>query len=89
MQPESDRGHHHHHHRHFPRELGRFINLEGGLYGLLQIVAITNHEIELQTGDDFVRLNREQVGELRAMLDRFLTDHCSDPPPSSGGGQSP
>ena len=57
----------------FPRKLGRFINLEGGLYGTLDMVAITADLLELQTGEDFIRLDREQATNLRDTLDKFLT----------------
>jgi hypothetical protein len=59
-------------HRAFPRKLGRFINLEGGLYGALDIVAITDDVLELQTGEDFVRFDREQATNLRDTIDKFL-----------------
>lgn len=58
--------------RRFPRKLGRFINLEGGLYGALDIVAITDDVLELQTGEDFIRLDREQATSLRDTIDKFL-----------------
>lgn len=59
-------------HQAFPRKLGRFINLEGGLYGSLDLVAITADVLELQTGEDFVRFDREQATNLRDTLDKFL-----------------
>lgn len=59
------------HHR-FPRKLGRFLNLEGGLYGTLDIVAITAEQLEFQTGEDFVRFDREQAANLRDTIDKFL-----------------
>jgi hypothetical protein len=59
-------------HQAFPRKLGRFINLEGGLYGTLDMVAITADLLELQTGEDFIRLDREQATNLRDTLDKFL-----------------
>jgi hypothetical protein len=36
----------HHHHHHYPRKLGRFINLEGGLYGQVELVAIDPFTLE-------------------------------------------
>jgi hypothetical protein len=57
----------------FPRKLGRFINLEGGLYGQLDMVAITADLLELQTGEDFVRFDRAQATNLRDTIDKFLT----------------
>ena len=60
----------------FPRRLGRFINLEGGLYGQLDLVAITATLLELQTGEDFVRFDRHQATNLRDTIDKFLAfDH--------------
>ena len=60
----------------FPRRLGRFINLEGGLYGTLDLVAITDELLELQTGEDFVRFDRAQAKNLRDTIDKFLAfDH--------------
>jgi hypothetical protein len=58
--------------RPFPRKLGRFINLEGGLYGTLDLVAITDELLELQTGEDFIRFDREQAKNLRDTIDKFL-----------------
>jgi hypothetical protein len=60
------------HHR-FPRKMGRFINLEGGLYGTLDLVAITADLLELQTGEDFIRFDRAQATNLRDTLDKFLS----------------
>jgi hypothetical protein len=59
-------------HHHFPRKMGRFINLEGGLYGTLDLVAITADLLELQTGEDFIRFDRDQATNLRDTLDKFL-----------------
>ena len=60
----------------FPRRLGRFINLEGGLYGTLDMVAITDKLLELQTGEDFIRFDRHQAKNLRDTIDKFLAfDH--------------
>jgi hypothetical protein len=56
----------------FPRRLGRFINLEGGLYGTLDMVAITDKLLELQTGEDFIRFDRHQAKNLRDTIDKFL-----------------
>jgi hypothetical protein len=56
----------------FPRKLGRFINLEGGLYGSLDMVAITADVLELQTGEDFIRFDRAQATNLRDTIDKFL-----------------
>jgi hypothetical protein len=56
----------------FPRRLGRFINLEGGLYGTLDLLALTSSLLELQTGEDFVRFDRVQAKNLRDTIDTFL-----------------
>jgi hypothetical protein len=64
----------------FPRRLGRFINLEGGLYGTLDMVAITDKLLELQTGEDFIRFDRHQAKNLRDTIDKFLAfDHHEHP----------
>jgi hypothetical protein len=63
---------HHPHKPKFPRRLGRFFNLEGGLYGSLELVAITCETLELLTGEDFVRFDRAQAKNLRDVIDRFL-----------------
>ena len=55
-----------------PGRLGRFINLEGGPYGQLDLVAITATLLELQTGEDFVRFDRHQATNLRDTIDKFL-----------------
>jgi hypothetical protein len=57
----------------FPRPLGRFTSLGGGLYGALDLVAITDDELELQTGEDFIRFNRAQATALRNLVDKFLS----------------
>jgi hypothetical protein len=59
-------------HRRFPRMLERFQNLEGGVYGTLDLVATTAEQLELQTGDDYVRFDRAQATQLRDAIDRFL-----------------
>jgi hypothetical protein len=60
-------------HRHrFPRKMGRFINLEGGLYGTLDLVAITDRLLEFQTGEDFIRFDRDQAANLRDTIEKFL-----------------
>jgi hypothetical protein len=72
-------------HARFPRKLGRFLNLEGGLYGSLDLVALTADQLELQTGEDFVRFDREQATNLRDAIDKFLAlDKAAD----DAGGES-
>jgi preprotein translocase subunit YajC len=62
-----------HHHPRFPRMLGRFINLEGGIYGSLELIAITDQALEVQWGDsDFLRFDRDQATNLRDTIDKFL-----------------
>jgi hypothetical protein len=73
-----------HHHR-FPRMLGRFLNLEGGLYGSLHLVALTRETLELQTGEDFVRFDRAQAKNLRDTIDKFLA--LEEPIHHEGGGE--
>ncbi len=60
------------HHRKFPREIARFLQLEGGQYGTVDLVALTAHILELQTGSDFVQFTREQAADLRDALQKFL-----------------
>jgi hypothetical protein len=68
-------------HKRFPRKMGRFINLEGGLYGTLDIVAITDKLLEMQTGEDFIRFDRDQATNLRDTIDKFLAfEHHHDEP---------
>jgi hypothetical protein len=59
-------------HSRFPRTLERFQNLDGGVYGTLDVLAITVEQLELQTGDDYVRFDRAQATLLRDTIDRFL-----------------
>ncbi len=61
-------------HPRYPRKLGRFINLEGGLYGSLDLVALSKDVLELQTGEDFVRFDHHQATNLRDSIDKFLAD---------------
>jgi hypothetical protein len=71
-------------HKRFPRKMGRFINLEGGLYGQLDLVAITATLLELQTGEDFIRFDRDQATNLRDTIDKFLAfeHHQGEPEPA-------
>jgi hypothetical protein len=61
-----------HHHRRFPRTVARFLQLEGGQYGTLDLVAITDDKLELQLGADFVQFTREQAEDLRDAVQKFL-----------------
>ena len=63
------------HPRKFPREIARFLHLEGGQYGTLDLLAMTAHTLELQTGADFVLFTREQATDLRDAVQKFL-DLC-------------
>jgi hypothetical protein len=56
----------------FPRPIARFLQLEGGYYGTLDLVAITRDRLELQLGADFVQFTREQAEDLRDAVQKFL-----------------
>jgi len=56
----------------FPKTLERFGGLAGGTYGWLDVVARSRERVELQTGEDFVQLDRAQAEALRAAIDAFL-----------------
>ena len=75
----------------FPRRLGRFINLEGGLYGQLDLVAITATLLELQTGEDFVQVRPAPGKNLRDTIDKFLAfehhEHHQPPRGARGGAR--
>jgi hypothetical protein len=73
-------------HNGFPLPLGRFTKLGGGMYGTLEVVALTPKKLEFQTGEDFIQFDREQVEKLRDELDRFLNLECGDEPHSDRHG---
>lgn len=56
----------------YPRPIARFVSLEGGLYGTLDLIAKRYDQLELQMGSDFVQFTREQAGDLREAVQRFL-----------------
>ena len=60
------------HPRKFPRTIARFLQLQGGQYGTLDLVAITDDSLELLLGADFVRFTREQAEDLRDAVQKFL-----------------
>ena len=59
-------------HRSFPRHIARFRHLQGGQYGTLELVALTDDTLELQLGSDFVQFTREQAEDLREAVKKFL-----------------
>ena len=59
-------------HRHFPRQIARFQHLQGGQYGTLVLIALTDDTLELQLGGDFVQFTREQAEHLRGAVQKFL-----------------
>src|SRR5437016_4144062 len=59
-------------HRHFPRQIARFLHLQGGQYGTLVLMALTDDTLELQLGGDFVQFTREQSEDLRDAVQKFL-----------------
>jgi hypothetical protein len=69
-----------HHHRKFPRTIARFLQLEGGQYGTLDLVALTEETLELQLGADFVQFTREQAEDLRDAVQTFLDVECAEEP---------
>ena len=60
------------HHHGFPRPLARFLELEGGQYGTVDMTALTPHQLEVQLGMDFVRFNRREAEGLRDAVQVFL-----------------
>ena len=59
-------------HRFYPHHLVRFLNLQGGQYGALELVALSDDVLELQLGGDFVRLTRKQAEEMLDGVQKFL-----------------
>jgi hypothetical protein len=78
----------HHHHHKFPRPIARFLQLEGGQYGTVDMTALTPHKLEVQLGVDFVQFSRKQAEDLRDAVQAFLDlgrpreDSDRPPPPS-------
>ena len=60
------------HSRKFPRPVARFVQLQGGQYGTVDLLAITDDVLELQLGGDFVRFTRDQAEDLRDAVQKFL-----------------
>ena len=61
-----------HHQPTFPRPIARFTQLQGGQYGTLELVALTDDTMELQLGGDFVQFTREQAEDLQEAVEKFL-----------------
>ena len=59
-------------HRNFPRPIARFLQLQGGQYGTLDLLALTDDTLELQLGGDFVQFTREQAEDLLEAVQKFL-----------------
>jgi hypothetical protein len=59
-------------HHDFPRLIERFTALEGGQYGSMELLAISQRTLELQLGDDFVQFSQSQARGVRDAFDRFL-----------------
>lgn len=55
-----------------PKTIARLTGLAGGQYGMLQLIARRVDLLELELGNDFLELSREQAGTLRDALQRFL-----------------
>ena len=72
--------HRHKHHQHFPRPIARFIQLEGGQYGTVDLVALTPHQLEMQLGGDFVRFSRDQAQDFRDAIQLFINLGAEHPP---------
>jgi hypothetical protein len=70
----------HPHHLGFPRQVARFLHLEGGQYGTLELIALTPHQLEMQLGADFVRFTRRQAEDLRDAVQVFLDFGAKHPP---------
>jgi hypothetical protein len=58
------------HHR-FPQTLISFQHLEGGVYGTLAIIARDRDTIEVQLGNDFVRMNADGASQIAQALEMF------------------
>jgi hypothetical protein len=61
-----------HHHHGFPRPIARFIQLEGGQYGSVDMRALTPHRLEFQLGVDFVVFTHKQAEDLRDAVQLFI-----------------
>jgi hypothetical protein len=76
----------HPHHHGFPRPVARFLQLEGGQYGTVDLIALTPHDLEMQLGADFVQFTRKQAEDFRDAVQCFLDfgDERRRPPPRTG-----
>ena len=59
-------------HHGFPRPIARFIQLEGGQYGSVDMRALTPHRLEFQLGVDFVVFTHKQAEDLRDAVQMFI-----------------
>lgn len=59
-----------HHHR-YPQTLISFQHLEGGMYGSFAIIARDRDTIEVQLGNDFVRMNTDGASQVAQALEMF------------------
>jgi len=64
--------------REYPITIARFFDLQGGLYGTIDLIAKNEHHVELQLGGDYVRLTRHQAKELQDALQAFRDLECDD-----------
>lgn len=80
---------HREHHRHFPRPIARFLQLEGGQYGTVDLIALDPHHLEMQLGGDFVRFTRDQAKDFRDAIQLFIelaVEHTPTSPAATEGG---
>jgi hypothetical protein len=85
------------HHR-YPQTLVKFQNLEGGSYGTLAMIARDRDTLEIQLGNDFVRINADGASQIAQALECFVgappdvvvevesetdTEVIVEPPPSN------
>lgn len=71
-----------HHHHGYPRPIARFIQLEGGQYGTIDMTALTPHRLEFQLGVDFVQFTRKQAEDLRDAVQLFIDLAVERRPPN-------
>ncbi len=55
----------------YPQTLVRFQHLEGGSYGTLTLVARDRDTLEVQLGNDFVRINADGASQIAQALECF------------------
>ena len=59
------------HHR-YPQTLISFQHLEGGSYGILTMIARDRDTLEIQLGNDFVRINADGASQIAQALEGFV-----------------